>query len=86
MPSDGNNLLPIAFVSRSLSQAESRYHGIFLNHAQGGSSLLTEALAVLYVVEDNASLVESFPVVYLNTDHRNLVLGSHSKLVARRVK
>eukprot|EP00968_Pinguiococcus_pyrenoidosus_P020684 scaffold2506_cov236-Pinguiococcus_pyrenoidosus.AAC.14 len=68
-----DNVLPLAFLSRTLSEAERKYHDVFFLNAQGGASLLTEALAVLYVLEKSAELVEQFEAVIVNTDHRNLL-------------
>jgi len=71
------NIRPIAFLSRTLSDAERRYADVLISGRTGFQSALTEPLAALYMLESAADLIEYCASAELLTDHRNLEFLRH---------
>jgi len=73
----GDNVHPIGFSSRGLTDAEDKYRHLFAIDRTGGASILTEALALIYMLEMHDDLVHMCKNTVVNTDHLNLTYLRH---------
>jgi hypothetical protein len=73
--------LPIAFISRSVSDAEKKYCDILgIHESTGYETRQIETLAIIYVLEELNYLLEGSQKVTIRTDHRNILwLRDYSK-------
>ena len=79
---------PIAYISRSVSEAEKKYCDILgIHESTGYETRQIETLAILYVLEELNYLLEGAEKVTVRTDHRNILwLRQYSKPTGRLLR
>ena len=79
---------PIAYISRSLLEAEKKYYDLLgIHESTGYETRQIETLAILYVLEELNHLLEGAEKVTVRTDHRNILwLKNYKKPTGRLLR
>ena len=68
----GNEIHPIAYLSRSVTAAEAKYHDLCMGTAGGSETRQLELLGVVWALDALQNILTGCPRVVLSTDHRNI--------------
>ena len=67
-----NEIHPIAYLSRSVTAAEAKYHDLCMGTAGGSETRQLELLGVVWALDALQNILTGCPRVVLSTDHRNI--------------
>ena len=67
-----NEIHPIAYLSRSVTAVEAKYHDLCMGTAGGSETRQLELLGVVWALDALQNILTGCPRVVLSTDHRNI--------------